>query len=95
MDNGPEFTSKAMALWAATKGVELRFIEPGKPIQNAYVESFNGRFREECLSEHWFTSLAHAREVIAEWRHDYNERRPHSSLGYVLPARQRKIGQNH
>jgi putative transposase len=87
MDNGPEFTGKAMALWAATNGVELRFIEPGKPIQNAYVESFNGRFREECLSEHWFTSLAHARSIIAAWRHDYNERRPHSALGYVPPAR--------
>jgi len=84
---GPEFTGKAMALWAATNGVELRFIEPGKPIQNAYVESFNGRFREECLSEYWFTSLAQAREIIAAWRHDYNERRPHSALGYVPPAR--------
>lgn len=87
MDNGPEFTGKAMALWAATNGVELRFIEPGKPIQNAYVGSFNGRFREECLSEHWFSSLAQARSIIAAWRNDYNEQRPHSALGYVPPAR--------
>jgi len=85
-DNGPEFTGKALALWASAHAVELRFIEPGKPNQNAYVEAFNGRLREECLSEHWFTSLAHAQVVIESWRRDYNERRPHSALGYVPPA---------
>lgn len=85
-DNGPEFASKAMALWAYRNSVQLRFIRPGKPIENAYIESFNGRFREECLSEHWFESLAHARFEIGHWRRYYNEQRPHSALGYVSPA---------
>jgi putative transposase len=85
-DNGPEFASKAMALWAYRNAVQLRFIRPGKPIENAYIESFNGRFREECLSEHWFETLAHARHEIERWRRYYNERRPHSALGYVPPA---------
>jgi transposase InsO family protein len=66
--------------------VALRFIEPGKPNQNAYVESFNGRLRDECLNEHWFTSLAHARAVIEEWRSDYNEQRPKKDLGGLPPA---------
>lgn len=79
-DNGPEFTSGAFLTWAEQRGVDLRFIEPGKPTQNAYVESFNGKFRQECLDTHWFTSLAHARDAIETWRHDYNEVRPHSSL---------------
>ncbi len=81
-DNGPEFVSKAVEQWAYENGVEWHFIEPGKPIENAYIESFNARFRDECLSENWFTSLADARQKIEEWRQDYNQRRPHSSLGY-------------
>jgi putative transposase len=84
-DNGPEFTSKALELWAYRNGVALQFIQPGKPMQNAFAESFNGRFRDECLNEHWFESLAEAREVIAEWRLDYNQVRPHSSLGDMPP----------
>jgi putative transposase len=72
-DNGPEFCGKAMLTWAHRTGIALRLIEPGKPNQNAYVESFNGRLRDECLNEHWFTSLAHARSVIETWRREYNE----------------------
>jgi len=67
-------------------GVGLHFIEPGKPVQNAFVESFNGRFRDECLNEEWFTGLAHARTVIEAWRVHYNTNRPHSALGYQTPA---------
>jgi putative transposase len=85
MDNGPELTSKALDAWAYRNAVELRFIQPGKPIQNAYVESFNGKFRDECLNEHWFASLDEAREVIEEWRQDYNVVRPHSSLDDLTP----------
>jgi len=85
-DNGAEFTGKAMLTWAHRNGVELRLIEPGKPNQNAYVESFNGRLRDECLNEHWFTSLAHARAVIEAWRCEYNEERPKKSLGGLTPA---------
>lgn len=66
--------------------MRLRFIEPGKPpVQNAYIESFNGRLRDECLNEHWFQNLSHARSVVEEWRIDYNQHRPHSSLGYLSP----------
>lgn len=85
-DNGREFCGRAMATWAHENGVNLRFIEPGKPNQNAYVESFNGRLRDECLNEHWFTSLAHARVVIEAWRRDYNEQRPKKDLGGLPPA---------
>ncbi|NKI19638.1 IS3 family transposase [Spongiibacter sp. KMU-166] len=85
-DQGPEFTSKALDRWAYENGVELRLIQPGKPTQNAYIESFNGKFRDECLNEHWFRDLPHARQVIANWRTDYNENRPHSSLGYDTPS---------
>ena len=85
-DNGREFCGRAMAIWAHENNVDLRFIEPGKPNQNAYVESFNGRLRDECLNEHWFTSLAHARALIEVWRHDYNEQRPKKDLGGVPPA---------
>lgn len=85
-DQGPEFTGKALDRWAYLNGVELKLIQPGKPTQNAYVESFNGKFRDECLNEHWFEDLAHARQVIADWRKDYNEHRPHSSLDYQTPA---------
>jgi transposase InsO family protein len=89
-DNGPEFTGKAMLNWAHRRGVALRLIEPGKPNQNAYVESFNGRFRDECLNEHWFMSLAHARAVIEDWRREYNEDRPKRSLGGLTPAQYAK-----
>ena len=86
VDNGPEFASKAADQWAAKRGVSLRFIDPGKPMQNAYVESFNGKFRDECLSQHWFISLEEARSVSEEWRVDYNERRPHRSLRHQTPV---------
>jgi hypothetical protein len=71
--------------WADDNGVQLYFIDPGKPTQNAYIESFNGRFRDECLNQHWFTSIAEAREIIEDWRIDYNKERPHSSLKYQTP----------
>lgn len=89
-DNGPEFTGKAMLTWAHRHGIALRLIEPGKPNQNAYVESFNGRLRDECLNEHWFTSLAHARAVIEAWRREYNEERPKKSLGGLTPSQYAK-----
>ena len=79
-----------MLTWAHRNGVELRLIEPGKPNQNAYVESFNGRLRDECLNEHWFTSLAHARAVIEAWRCEYNEERPKKSLSGLTPAQYAK-----
>ena len=85
-DNGKEFCGKAMVEWAHARGLDLRLIEPGKPNQNAYVESFNGRFRDECLNEHWFTSLLHARTVIETWRREYNEERPKKALGGLTPA---------
>ena len=85
-DNGKEFCGRAMAIWAHENGVALRFIEPGKPNQNAYVESFNGRLRDECLNEHWFASLPHARRLIEDWRRDYNECRPKKDLGGLPPA---------
>ena len=85
-DNGPEFCGRALLTWAHQRGLTLRLIEPGKPMQNAYVESFNGRFRDECLNEHWFTSLAHARAVIETWRREYNEERPKKALGGLTPA---------
>ena len=85
-DNGPEFAGRTMQAWAARNAIELRFIQPGKPVQNAYVESFNSRFRDECLSQHWFASLSHMRSVIDAWRDDYNHCRPHSALNYLPPA---------
>lgn len=85
-DNGKEFTGKAMLTWAHRSGVLLRLIEPGKPNQNAYIESFNGRLRDECLNEHWFTSLLHARAVIRAWTKEYNEERPKKKLGGLTPA---------
>lgn len=85
MDNGPEFTSKALDQWAYERGIHLYFIQPGKPVQNAFVESFNGKMREECLNQSWFTSLEHARQVIEAWRQDYNSVRPHRSLGGLTP----------
>jgi putative transposase len=85
-DQGPEFTSRALDRWAYGCGVDLKLIAAGKPTQNAYIESFNGKFRDECLNDHYFNNLAHARAVIAHWRRDYNETRPHSSLGRMPPA---------
>ena len=85
LDNGPEGTSRAMFDWSERTGVRLRFIEPGKPVQNAFVESFNGKFRDECLNLYWFHSLRHAREEIARWRAHYNTERPDSALGYLSP----------
>ena len=86
VDNGPELRGRDLDRWAHEHGVRLFFIDPGKPMQNASIESFNGRFREECLDQSWFTSLAEARRVIEAWRLDYNERRPHTSLRMRTPA---------
>jgi putative transposase len=86
VDNGPEFRGRALAAWSEERGVRLEFIQPGKPVQNAYIESFNGRLRDECLNANWFTSLSDARRKIETWRKDYNEQRPHSSLNYLPPA---------
>jgi putative transposase len=85
-DNGTEFTSNAILAWSQDHGIEWHYIAPGKPMQNAYAESFNGRMRDEMLNESLFISLAHARAAIAAWVHDYNTARPHSSLGYQTPA---------
>jgi putative transposase len=85
LDNGPELAGKAVDQWAYERGVWLRFIEPGKPVQNAFVESFHGRLRDECLDRHWFVGLSDARHTIETWRQDYNQSRPHSALGYRPP----------
>ena len=85
-DQGPEFTGKALDQWAYRHGVQLKMIQAGKPTQNAFIESFNGRFRDECLNDHWFTTLAEARILISAWRQDYNQCRPHSALDYLTPA---------
>lgn len=79
-DNGPEFSGRALDAWAYARDVKLHFIEPGKPSQNGYIESFNGKFRDECLNEHWFVSLSDARWLIESWRKEYNQIRPHSAL---------------
>lgn len=85
LDNGPELTSRALGQWAYEHSVRLRFIEPGKPQKNGHAESFNSRFRDECLNEHWFLSLADARRIIEDWRLDFVQNRPHSSLGNLTP----------
>lgn len=85
VDNGPEFISKALDAWAHSNGVKLHFIQPGKPTQNAYIESFNGKFRDECLNEHVFVSLCDAQKKIEDWRQDYNANRPHRSLRQLTP----------
>jgi len=95
VDNGPEFISNAMDAWAYERGVKLHFIRPGKPVDNAYIESFNGRFRDECLNQHWFMSLSHARTVIEEWRNDYNLQRPHTSLKGLTPYEFASLAENH
>ena len=86
VDNGPEFTSKHLDQWAYLNGVELDFIRPGKPTENALIESFNGRLRQECLNENWFLSLNDAREKIESWRQDYNHDRPHRALKGLAPT---------
>jgi len=85
-DNGSEFTSNAVLSWAHQKGIDWRYIEPGKPTQNSHIESFNGKIRDECLNEHWFETLAEAKTLIEIWRKDYNETRPHGSLNGLSPS---------
>jgi len=85
-DNGTEFTCKALFFWSQARMVRLDFIQPGKPTQNAFAESFNGKFRDNCLNLHWFKTMGEAREKIEDWRRDYNEVRPHSALGYQPPS---------
>ena len=85
VDHGTEFMSRALEDWAYRRSVQLDFIRPGKPIENAFIESFNGRLRDECLNVHQFTSVADAQAKIEAWRLDYNQHRPHSSLGHLTP----------
>jgi putative transposase len=85
VDNGPEFAGKTLDEWAYRRGVKLNFIRPGKPVENAYAESFIGRLRDECLNESWFSSVRGARDIIEIWRRDYNEVRPHSALDNLSP----------
>jgi putative transposase len=85
-DNGPEFTSQHFDQWAHSRGIQLQFIRPGKPVENAFIESFNGKFRDECLNESWFATLADARQQIESWRVEYNVDRPHSGLADRTPA---------
>lgn len=95
VDNGSEFTSRALDEWAYIRQVKLHFIRPGKPVENGHIESFNGRFRDECLNTHMFQTLPDAREKIERWRIDYNNWRPHSSIGNLTPrefARRRLLG---
>ena len=90
MDNGPEMTSRALDQWAYERGVKLRFIAPGKPVENCLIESFNGRLRDECLNLHWFRSLPDARQIVELWRQDYNQARPHTSPGGLTPEEYRQ-----
>ena len=89
-DNGPELTSKAMRFWSERSGAALNFIQPGKPTQNAFVESFNGKFRDSCLTRHWFRGLADVRRIVDDWRRHYNHERPRGSLSYSTPAERAK-----
>lgn len=84
-DNGSEFTSNVMNTWAYDHRLEHIFIDPGKPMQNGFIESFNGKFRAECLNQQWFHNLYEARDIIEAWRQEYNRERPHSSLGNLTP----------
>ena len=86
VDNGPEFFSKELDSWAYKRGVKLDFIRPGRPVENAFIESFNGRLRDECLNSEIFLTLEHAQRTLAEWKRDYNDERPHSSLGGLTPS---------
>jgi len=94
VDNGPEFTSKRLDQWAYLNRVELDFSRPGKPMDNAHIESFNGKLRAECLNENWFLSLADAQEKLDAWRSDYNRIRPHSALGNLAPSEYAETCQN-
>ena len=85
MDNGTEFTSMAILKWVQDTGVDWHYIAPGKPQQNGFIESFNGKLKDECLNENLFSSLSDAREVLEYWQHDYNHQRPHSALGNLTP----------
>ena len=85
VDHGTEFQSRALEDWTYRRGIPLDFIRPGKPVENALIESFNGRLRDECLNVHQFTSMAEVQHIIEAWRLDYNQRRPHSSLGHLTP----------
>lgn len=84
-DNGPEFAGRALDQWAYDHGVRLEFIQPGKPSQNGYIESFNGKLRDECLNQHWFLGLVEVRRIVAAWRDDYNHNRPHTALDGRTP----------
>ncbi len=86
VDNGSEFISKVMDEWAHHNNVKLEFSRPGKPTDNAFIESFNGRLRQECLNQNWFTSLADAKQTVEAWREDYNQLRPHTSLKHQTPS---------
>lgn len=90
LDNGPELTSRALDQWAYARGIRLRHIEPGKPVQNAFIEGFNARLRDECLNGHWFLSLADAQRIVGAWRINDNRSRPHSSLGNLTPEEYRR-----
>jgi len=94
-DNGPEFVSRDLDLWAYQNDVILDFSRPGKPTDNAFIESFNGKFRAECLNTHWFLSLDDARPKLEDWRRDYNEVRPHSAIGYKTPMLINPAADNH
>lgn len=85
VDNGPEYTSKAIERWAIQRGVVFEYITPGRPMENGFIESFNGKFREECLDQNSFRNISEARIIIDLWRQDYNKERPHSALGYITP----------
>jgi len=92
VDNGSEFISRDLDLWAYANNVTLDFSRPGKPTDNAFIEAFNSKFRQECLNAHWFLSLADAREKMETWRRDYNEVRPHSAIGYNVPIALQNLG---
>ena len=86
VDNGPEFLSDVLTKWCAAQQIKLKYIQPGRPMQNGHVESFNGKLRDECLNLHWFTTLRQARVILAAWLRHYNQERPHSSLGNKTPC---------
>jgi putative transposase len=90
VDNGPEFRGRALDAWAHARGVELQFIRPGKPVDNAYIEAFNGRLRDECLNQHWFLTLPDARVQMERWRVSYNTARPHRALKRLTPQQHRE-----
>lgn len=89
-DNGPEYRGRVLAKWAHRNGVHLEFIRPAKPYENGHCESFNGRLRDECLNQNWFDSIEQAQEILDDWRYEYNNKRPHSSLHYMTPANFKK-----